>query len=66
MSDDSITGIYMRVKRDDKWQSLDIATLNEDELTQAFESADKERVIKFFAATTEWIRVCLVGDPNSD
>ena len=30
--DDDITGAYIRVKRDNKWQNLDIACLTDDEL----------------------------------
>lgn len=55
-----MTGIYMRVLRDGKWQSLDIAELTQDELTAVFEPASKERVIMFLAAVTKWMREHLV------
>jgi hypothetical protein len=55
-----MTGIYMRVKRDDKWQSLDIAELTEEELREAFKEADKDRVLMFLAAVTKWVRENLV------
>ena len=41
-----VTGIYMRARRDGKWQSLDIAELTRDELTETFRASDKDRVIK--------------------
>lgn len=42
-----MTGIYLRVKRDEKWQALEIEELTEEELREVFKLATKERVIAF-------------------
>jgi hypothetical protein len=54
----------MRARRDGKWQSLDIAELTREELTETFKAADKDRVIMFLAAVTQWMRENLVEAPS--
>jgi site-specific recombinase XerD len=61
-----MTGIYIRVKRDGKWQSLEIEQLSQEELVEVFKDADKERVILFFAAVTKWMREHLIEDGSAD
>jgi hypothetical protein len=51
-----MTGIYIRANRGGKWVSVEIESLSEAELREAFETADKDRVIVFFAAVTKWMR----------
>lgn len=53
-----MSGIYLRVYRDGKYQSLDIVELTEVELTAAFAREKKETVIKFLAAVCKQIREC--------
>lgn len=60
----TVTGIFMRVYRNGKWQNLDIAELTHDELTRVFEPATKERVIQFLAAVTLWMREHLVDEDS--
>ena len=35
--DDNVTGAFVRIKRDDRWQAIDIATMTEEELIQLSE-----------------------------
>jgi hypothetical protein len=51
-----LTGIYIRALRDGKWESLDVASLTEIEMRDAFALVPKERVIVFLAALAKHIR----------
>ena len=54
---DFITGYFVRVERDGKWQSLDIAELRESEIRQLFAPMiDKDRVVNFVIALVQWIQ----------
>jgi hypothetical protein len=49
-----VTGIYVRIKRNDRWQSLDVATLTDAELEILFVDPDVCR--KFAIGLAAWIR----------
>lgn len=54
--DEHITGYYVRVRRDGKAQSLDIACLTEPEIREFFSTQDKDRVVQWVAALAGWIQ----------
>ena len=51
-----LTGIFIRALRDGHWESIDIATLTEIEMRDAFALMPKERVIVYTAALAKHIR----------
>jgi hypothetical protein len=54
--DKSMTGIFMRVRRDGRWQNLDIVELSQEELSTVFEDTPKDQVIMFLAGVTKCMR----------
>ena len=42
-----MTGIYLRVKRDDKYENLEFEDLTDFEVLEHFKSADKETLINW-------------------
>lgn len=51
-----VTGYYVRVKRDGKYQSLDIAVLSEVELNELFKDSTKEKCVRFIVSLVQWIQ----------
>ena len=51
-----ITGYFLRVKRDGKWQSLDIAELSEAEITECLKDATPEKRTMWVVALVKWIQ----------
>ncbi len=51
-----ITGYFVRAKRDDRWQSLDIAELTDAELTEVFKETPPEKTKAWVIALAGWIR----------
>lgn len=49
-----VTGIYVRIQRDGRYQSLDVATLTDSELEALFVDPDVCR--KFAIGLAAWIR----------
>lgn len=50
------TGYYVRIERDGKWQSLDIATLTDEELCAFFAGETASRCGAWAASLAGWIR----------
>ncbi len=44
------SGMYVRTKRDDKWQNLDIFELSPEELNKLFEARSAEELIRWIKA----------------
>jgi len=61
-----MTGIFVRVKRDGKWGNCEIEYLTPDELRVFFAEADQERILRFFAAVTSWMREHIIEDADMD
>jgi len=57
MNNKEITGLFVRVERNKRWENLDIACLTNEELEEFFASIDEPLRIKNFAiALARWIR----------
>jgi hypothetical protein len=50
------SGFYLRVQRDGKWQSLDIAEMTRLELEQFFQTREKEELIRWIVALAQYIQ----------
>ena len=59
-----MTGAYVRIQRDDKWQVVEIDQLTDDELDKWFQDRpdDAEKWAKFLA---KWIRHNVVAGEDS-
>lgn len=61
-----ITGIYVRIQRDGRWEPIDIAALTDAELDAFFSAADPDRSRKFALGLAKWIRDHVVVTSNPD
>ncbi len=50
-----LTGMYFRIKRDEKWQSLDISDLENDEIKELLKDFGPEDVCGIVIALAGWI-----------
>lgn len=53
-----MTGFFVRICRDGKWQSLDVVELTDDELEKFFDAKDfsGERLASWAKSLAKWIR----------
>ncbi len=51
-----ITGYYVRVKRDNRWHSLDFATLTNEEMDTVLQGRNAAELIRWVIAFGSWIR----------
>ena len=58
--DRNLDGVYLRVKRDGKWQSICFSDLTKEEMEQALENRTKEWIIKLCIHLGETIKT--IGD----
>ncbi len=49
-------GLYVRVKRDDKWRSLDILELTSDEFYDFFAGKDRDTIESWLKKIVDWIK----------
>ena len=62
-----VTGYFLRVKRDGKWQPVDIARMSEGELRAHFDhEEDVTRLRNWIVAIATWMRVHVVTGPEND
>lgn len=63
-----VTGFFVRIKRDNEWQSLDVATLTDDELEEFFSRITEVNILKnWVLVLVSWIRDNVeVIPPESD
>jgi hypothetical protein len=43
-----MTGAYLRVKRDSKWENIEVEHLTEEEIDEMFNSKDKDEIMRWF------------------
>ncbi len=51
-----MTGFFVRVCRDGKWQALDIAEMTDAELDEFFATVERMRAIAWAKSLAKWIR----------
>jgi hypothetical protein len=57
VSDDGhVTGYFVRVKRDGRFQSLDLAMLSEAEIREVMKEKSPEALLKWIIALARWIK----------
>ncbi len=50
------TGIFLRVKRDDEWENLDLSELSEDEVAQLMERKDAPELRRWVSVLARILR----------
>lgn len=58
-----MTGAYVRVQRDGRWENVEIDQLTYDELTEFFERCEPERRTMWARFLAVWIRDNVVVEP---
>ena len=61
-----MTGAYVRIKRDGKWQPIEIEELSEDELHTFLDLQDKEHVVKWVVFLVKWMQLHLMVGPEEE
>lgn len=51
-----MTGAYLRVKRGDKWENVEVENLTEDELREKFATREPQELINWMSMLCEKIR----------
>lgn len=51
-----MTGAYVRVERDGKFENIEVEYLTEEELELFFKDKDKEEILNWFYFTLRYIR----------
>jgi len=52
-----VTGLFLRIKRDGKWQAVDVAEMTDDELREEFNKAvTKQHLVRWIVTLAGWIR----------
>ena len=51
-----MTGAFVRIKRNGKWQPIEIDQLSEDELHTFLDLQDKEHVVKWVVFLVKWMQ----------
>jgi len=61
-----MTGFYVRICRDGKWQAVDIGEMTDDELEKFFDSKELsgERLAAWVQALAKWIRDNVKAEPK--
>lgn len=52
----SITGFFVRVQRDGRFQNLDVAELTDNELDAFFRGRDADSLLRWVVGLAAWIR----------
>lgn len=61
-----MTGIFMRVRRDERWQNLDITEMTDAEIADAMSGRDASELSRWVVALAGWIRDnVVVAQPNA-
>lgn len=56
-----LNGIYIRAKRDNKWQSLDVTDLTEEEMQNALGNKSPEELVRWIAALSKLLKQVVQG-----